>query len=196
MGFQDDFEQQLAAARQEDSQRALAAERSVPLALQALNRLQTKCSEAAKFLLSQRVPAAPIIEEEFKQTFWAGQKKLQRKLAEGWPMEPRFGLAISSDGRLWQTTHRYVDRDRVTVSAPFYFSKMRENILANQAIEAPLGGLTLVFPYISWYAATGFVGEEDTNIKIYGDDPEAGRADLDASIEQSVIALTRKGGPP
>lgn len=84
MAYEDDLTRQLATSTSEDAQRDVAAERSIPVQLKALARLQAQCVDAAKFLAEHHVPTEPLFVESMKRKLWVGEVKVQRELAQGW----------------------------------------------------------------------------------------------------------------
>lgn len=189
MSFEDDLAEQLAKTRYENAQRELAAENTERAALKALERLQAKCADSAKFLTAHGVPPVPFVSEVLEKSSRTGPMKVEQAQAMGWYLNRHAptGMGICTDGSLWET-HRTFDSGQLTRSAPFSFDEMRRLLSSRKVVKAPVSEMEIAFPRVYWHAGNGFSGDENANVQ-YLDNYERMPTDLEAAIAEGVVRL-------
>lgn len=191
MSFAEDLERQLAESKSRDVQQAETAQRRLQAGLDALDRLQSKTSDAAAFLASRHVPTEPFVNEHLRQTFWSGSKKVPETLDRGWKLQ-WYSLAISEGGQLWQSAFVEQQGVRLLRAAPFDFEGIRESLAGEQKVIVPLGGYRLVFPSISWTELHGFQASAREAVQIRYDHSDSSDDDLEAAIAKGVVELVKQ----
>jgi hypothetical protein len=193
MSFEEDIQQRLAAARHPEAQNAMAEDRSLQAALEALDRLQTKCKEAAAFLASHHVPTEPIISEQLKSGIFSGTKLIQQTLGRGWVLRRHGpGIVLAPDGQLWQTgLGAAVNGKNLRESAPFYFNGIRQSLRSGEKVESPLRGFSLEFPRIYW-SSPDFLSTGTEGVIIRFNHHDSGPGDvIESIITSGVVGLVR-----
>ncbi|WP_458782301.1 hypothetical protein [Arthrobacter sp. D3-16] len=191
MSFEEDVEQRLAAVRHTESQNAIAEERSLRAALEALDRLQTKCKEAAAFLASHGVPTEPIVADQLKQGILSGAKVIQQTLGQGWFLRRHGpGIVLAPGGHLWHTgLGGAVNGRNLHKSAPFYFNGIRQSLQAGERVKSPLEGFSLEFPRIYW-SSPDFLATGTEGVMIRFNHHDAGPGDvIESIITAGVVRL-------
>ncbi|MHA7300864.1 hypothetical protein [Pseudarthrobacter sp. MDT1-22] len=186
MSFEEDLAQRLELSKHEASMRDQAAEMSARAALQALDRLENNCREAATFLFSHNIPTEPLFEQNLQQTFWSGTKKVPHTLAAGWVLRDAYNMAITVDGGLWQSGF---DDQLLVKCGSLNFAEARALLAAGETVETPMFSRVMIFPSVIWDPEQGFVADQNLAIRFRPSDHKSYEFDIEAGITEGVVQL-------